>query len=347
MHGFPVPGRAGKLARHAEDLGFDGLLLADSQNLVGDPFTELGVAAGVTSRLGLGTGVVNLVTRHPAVIAAAIASVQVESRGRAVLGVGRGDSSLAQLGLAAPSTARLGELVQQVRGYLNGAEVRAGAGTSRIGWIGETGMPAVPVEVAATGPRTIGLAATAADRLMLTVGAEPERVARAISIARRARAQAGLDPAGLRIGAYLNIACHQDTSVACGLVRGSVAVFARFSAMAGGAPPGFSGSDASVIAGLSASYDEARHGLSAAAHAAALDDAFVARFAVAGPPAECIARLRQLIGLGLDRIVFVPGSRDSDPELLASTNELFAWEVLPALQEPRPGVSPAARADAR
>lgn len=48
MHGFPVPGRAGKLARHAEDLGFDGLLLADSQNLVGDPFTELGVAAGVT-----------------------------------------------------------------------------------------------------------------------------------------------------------------------------------------------------------------------------------------------------------------------------------------------------------
>ena len=102
MHGFPVPGRTAHLARQAEDLGFDGLLLADSQNLVGDPFVELGVAAGATSRIGLGTGIVNLVTRHPAVVAAAITSVQVESGGRAVLGVGRGDSSLAQLGLAPP-----------------------------------------------------------------------------------------------------------------------------------------------------------------------------------------------------------------------------------------------------
>ena len=79
MHGFPVPGRTAHLARQAEDLGFDGLLLADSQNLVGDPFVELGVAAGATSRIGLGTGIVNLVTRHPAVVAAAITSVQVES----------------------------------------------------------------------------------------------------------------------------------------------------------------------------------------------------------------------------------------------------------------------------
>ena len=69
------------LARLAEESGFDGLLLADSQNLVGDPFVELGVAAGVTHRIGLGTGIVNLVTRHPAVVAAAIASVQVESGG--------------------------------------------------------------------------------------------------------------------------------------------------------------------------------------------------------------------------------------------------------------------------
>jgi len=167
-------------------------------------------------------------------------------------------------------------------------------------------------------------------------------VARAVSIARRARAQAGLEPDALRIGAYLNIACHQDTSVACSLVRGSVAIFAHFSAMAGSTAAGFSGSDASVIAGLSTAYDEAQHGLGTAAHAAALDDAFVTRFAVAGPPADCIARLRQLVLLGLDRIVFVPGSRDTDPRLLASTNELFAREVMPALQERQPGVSPAA-----
>jgi 5,10-methylenetetrahydromethanopterin reductase len=55
MHGFPVPGQTQRLAVRAEELGFDGLLLADSQNLVGDPFVELGLLTSVTSRLGLGT----------------------------------------------------------------------------------------------------------------------------------------------------------------------------------------------------------------------------------------------------------------------------------------------------
>ena len=232
-HGFPVPGRTAGLARQAEESGFAGLLLADSQNLVGDPFVELGVAARVTSRIGLGTGIVNLVTRHPAVIAAAIASVQVESGGRAVLGVGRGDSSLAQMGLAAPPAARLADLVTQVRGYLRGEEVTAGGTASRIGWIAQTGLPAVPVEVAATGPRTIGMAATLADRVMVTVGADPSRVAWAVGVARQARAAAGLDPAGLRIGAFVNVACDPDVAAACALVRGSAAIFAHFCSMPG------------------------------------------------------------------------------------------------------------------
>ena len=336
MHGFPVPGRNADLARQAEDLGFDGLLLADSQNLVGDPFVALGVAAGVTSRIGLGTGVVNLVTRHPAVVAAAITSVQVESGGRAVLGVGRGDSSLAQLGLVPPPAARLRNLVTQVRGYLGGEAVTADGSTSRIGWIAETGLPAVPVEVAATGPRTIAFAATLADRVMFTGGAEPSRVAWAVGLARRARAAAGLDPGGLRIGAYLNVGCDPNLAAACGLVRGSTAIFAHFSSMSEAGADGFSPQDEATVRQVGTVYDEARHGLSHAAHTAVLDDAFVTRFAVVGSPERCLARLRQLIALGLDRIVVVPGSRDADPAHLVRSNERFAAEVLPALKESWP-----------
>jgi 5,10-methylenetetrahydromethanopterin reductase len=342
-HGFPVPGRTAGLAREAEESGFDGLLLADSQNLVGDPFVELAVAAGVTSRIGLGTGIVNLVTRHPAVVAAAIATVQVESGGRAVLGVGRGDSSLAQIGLAAPPAARLRDLVAQVRGYLRGEQVTAGGTASRIGWITQTGLPAVPVEVAATGPRTIAFAAVLADRVMLTVGAEPSRVAWAAGVARQARAAAGLDPAGLRLGAFVNVACDPDLTAACDLVRGSAAIFAHFCSMPGTSPAGFSGPDAATIGKVGAAYDEARHGLSHAAHTAVLDDSFISRFAVAGPPEQCVARLRELIALGLDRLVVVPGSRDADPAALARSNELFAREVLPALTRTRRAAQPAGR----
>jgi len=53
---------------------------------------------------------------------------------------------------------------------------------------------------------------------------------------------------------------------------------------------------------------------------------------VLGPPQRCADRLRELVALGLDRIVVVPGSRDSDPALLDATNTSLAREVLPALR---------------
>jgi 5,10-methylenetetrahydromethanopterin reductase len=332
LHGFPVPGGCVATAAQAERLGFDGLLLADSQNLVGDVFVELGVLTRVTGRLGLGTGVINPITRHPAVAAAAIASVQLESGGRAVLGVGRGDSSLAQLGLARPSTARLREFVSQVRGFLRGETVSVDGRASRIGWITDRAISPVPVELAATGPATIAAAAVAADRVMLTVGADPARVAWGIEAARQARVAAGLDPAALRVGAYVNLGCHPDPAVARSLVRGSAAIFAHFSAMSAAAGTALDRDDAAVIEQVGRRYEQARHGLSDAAHTGSLDDDFVDRFAVAGPAAQCAARLRGLFELGLDRVVVVPGSRDSDPDLLTYSNELFAREALPELR---------------
>ncbi|MCW2525227.1 MAG: hypothetical protein JWM76_87 [Pseudonocardiales bacterium] len=332
MHLFPVPRMCASAAARAEELGFDGVLLADSQNLVGDPFVELGVLARETTRLGLGTGIVNPVTRHPAVIAAAIASVHAESGGRAVLGMGRGDSSLAQLGLPTSTGQRFEQVVGQVRGYLNGHEVNVDGATSRIGWIAEEPLPPVAVEVAATGPRTIGFAAVHADRVMLTVGAEVDRIAWGIESARSARVTAGLDPVTLKVGAYLNVGCHDDVAVAAQLVRGSAAVFAHFSSLSRAAGSALKPADAAVVDQLGTSYDEARHGLGTAGHVSALDDKFVDRFAVIGSPRRCTARLRELLGLGLDRIVVVAGSRDTDPTLLEETNARFGTEVLPGLR---------------
>ena len=193
-------------------------------------------------------------------------------------------------------------------------------------------MSPVPVELAATGPATIAAAAIAADRVMLTVGADPARVAWGIQTARRARTAAGLDPATLRVGACVNVGCHPDRAVARAMVRGSTAVFAHFSAMSAGAGAALGRDDAAVIGRVGRRYDEARHGLSDAAHVASLDDEFVDRFAVVGPAAQCQARLHRLFELGLDRVVVVPGSRDTDPELLTYGNELLAHEVLPQLR---------------
>lgn len=101
--GVASPRGVMRVAQHAEAAGWDGLCVVDSQNLSGDAYVALAMAATVTQRIGLGTGVTNSITRQAAVTASAIASVQRISNGRAVLGIGRGDSALAHLGAPLPS----------------------------------------------------------------------------------------------------------------------------------------------------------------------------------------------------------------------------------------------------
>ena len=89
----------------AEELGYDSVWLGDSQLIWRELYVLLGAAATTTARVALGVGV-EPVTRHLAVTASAIATMQELSRGRAILGVGVGDSAVHTAGLA-PVTADL------------------------------------------------------------------------------------------------------------------------------------------------------------------------------------------------------------------------------------------------
>ncbi len=325
LHAFAFPHRVAETARWAEERGFDGMLVADSQNLNADVWIELALAAAATSRLRLGPGVTNPATRHPAVTASAAATLQEESGGRAVLGLGRGDSALARIGREPVPVAELERALAVVQGFLSGESVELDDGPSEIGWIAASPQPKVPVMVAATGPHVIAVAARRAERVDFTVGAEPDRLAWAVGGARSA-AVAG-EPS---LGAFVNIGVHGDRAVARDLVRGSTAIFARF-ATEGAPADGLSEVTRSGIERLGADYDEARHGQAGAAHARGLEDGFIDRFAVVGTPDEVVERLRAIEATGIERVVAVPGSLDADPDLLAESNELFAAEVLPRI----------------
>ena len=327
LHGFPIPGRTVELAVEAERWGFDGLLLADSENLVGDPYVELALASRSTERLRLGPAVTNPLTRHPAVTAAAIATLQVESQGRAVIVFGRGDSAVLQLGMRPATTAQLEQGLTQLQGFLRGGEVELGEGRqARMAWVATLHPSTVPIDVAATGSQTIALGARLAERVTFTVGSDPRRVSWAVEEARRAAASRE----GLSLGAFVNFAVHPDIAVARNLVRGSVAIFAHF--VSEGPLDVLPEEDREVVQRLGAAYEERSHGLSTAEHATLLPDSFVDRFAVVGSAEQCIERLRGLLQLGLERLVMVPGSRDADPALVAESNARFASEVLPALR---------------
>ncbi|MGI8585496.1 MAG: LLM class flavin-dependent oxidoreductase [Thermoleophilaceae bacterium] len=327
MHTFAFPHRVAERARQVEDWGFAGLLVADSQNLNAELWVELALAAAATERIGLGPGVTNPVTRHPAVTASAAATLQAESGGRAVLGLGRGDSALTQLGGRPASSAALERALAAIQGYLRGEDVTLDDFTSRIAWLTEEGWPKVPVAVAATGPHVIAAAARHAERIDFTVGAEPDRLRWAVTTA--------LDAAEgreLSLGAYLNVAVHPNRARARDLVRGSTAIFARF-ATEGAPADGLSAVTREGIDRLAAGYDESRHGQADAPHARQLEDDFVDRFALVGPPEEVVERLTELAALGIERVVVVPGSLDADPGAVGEANACFAERVLPHLAD--------------
>ncbi len=330
-HGFPVPGAVAALARRTEADGWDGLMLADSQNLVGDPYVELALAARETERIRLGTGVTNPLTRHPAVTACAIATVHAESGGRAVLGIARGDSALAQIGLRPAPVAVFEAYLARLRGFLAGEPVDLDGASSRIAWIPRLGLPPVPVDAAASGPRTLAAAARHADRVTLTVGADEGRLRAGIAAARRSRAAAGGDPATLRVGAFLNVVAHPDPRTAIALARPNTSIFAHFLSRAAAAAGQVAPEQRAELDRLRRGYEEAAHGRSEGSNAAILSDDFVRRFAVAGRPAQVASRLRDLVAAGLDHVVVSGVARDADPRLAREAERVMAQEVLPAI----------------
>jgi F420-dependent oxidoreductase-like protein len=87
-----------QIARHAEDLGFDGFFRSDHFLAFGgtglpgptDSWVTLGALAVQTSRIKLGTLVTSATFRYPGVLAISVAQVDQMSGGRVELGLGAG-----------------------------------------------------------------------------------------------------------------------------------------------------------------------------------------------------------------------------------------------------------------
>jgi len=74
-----------RVARAAEEIGFDGLWIGETQH---DPFLPLALVAEHTSRIGLGTSIAVAFPRSPTVLAHIAWDLQRASRGRFILGLG-------------------------------------------------------------------------------------------------------------------------------------------------------------------------------------------------------------------------------------------------------------------
>jgi 5,10-methylenetetrahydromethanopterin reductase len=348
--GIGVPGYAAQRARRVEAEGWTGMGIVDSQCLSGDPYIAAALAGAATTTLKLATAVTNTVTRHPAVAATAAASVQAEIGGRFVLGIGRGDSALAYLGLAPAPPAQFERHLRRLQGYLRREEVPfdletdavnglrsseslhldGGPSVSRLRWLRDE-QPKVPVDVAASGPRVIEIAARLADAITFAVGVDPLRLGWAIDHARSSRAAAGLDPDTLGLGSYIPLLVHDDRSTARELISGSVGSFARFSVMHGTVAGPVAESQRSTLTAVHRAYDMNAHFTHGSPQAQALTDEVIDAFAIAGPASYCIERLTELREMGLRRFYLTGPGRGADREAAEASHRRVVEQILPAI----------------
>jgi len=232
--GFYPPFQGASIAKASEEMGFDVQMFSENHARVPDAFGEMRDAARATQRIKLLCGPMNFVTRDPGVMASGIVPVQVVSEGRAVCGVASGDSAVAAAGRRPQRVSALARDLASLRSYLHGEQVeRADGSHSRLEWAVGLAYPPVPIEMVCSGPKAIAVAAGLADRIGLSVGANPDRIAWALRIIDAALADAGRDRGAVRVGAFVPIAVTADRASGRSQIRTRVAGWAHMSSFRG------------------------------------------------------------------------------------------------------------------
>ena len=234
MGATPVPAtEIGRLAGALEESGWDGLAIGEAHGLLPDPYVLLGVAAGATTSLRLGTAVA-VPLRHPLLAADAMATVHAMSGGRSRFVLGRGDGAMKVLQREPMPVSAFEEYLRALMGYLHRREVEYDGAVSSMSRLDDIdpSLAVAPAEisVAATEPRMIAAAARWADGIDFSVGADVERLrSPSAFLARDACVSAGRDPSELNFGCFVQVAVTDGEDEMTEAVRGLIITHARFS----------------------------------------------------------------------------------------------------------------------
>jgi probable F420-dependent oxidoreductase len=210
----------------AERLGYDDAWSSESGGP--DGVSPLAAIAVRTSRLRLGTAILPIASRPPAVAAMTAASLHDLSNGRFVLGLGISTRHVVERWLGQPRDRpllRLREYLTIVRDLLDGRRVDFAGSTTAVQAfrLKTPPRPRVPVYVAALGPRACRLAGALADGVIFFLKT-PAGVKQAMEWVREGASEAGRDPAELECVLTLSVTAGTDFLE---VARASIASYAR------------------------------------------------------------------------------------------------------------------------
>lgn len=154
--------------RTAEDLGASLIGTGDSAPLFHDPFLLMNMIAERSHRAMLGTVMTVPGIRHPAVLAATLATLQEVSNGRAFLGIGTGNFGLTELKEAPWPLDRFVDYALAVRALARGDTAIYDGKELKLGWHAQP----VPLWMGADGQRALRAAGKVADGVIVNGAAE-------------------------------------------------------------------------------------------------------------------------------------------------------------------------------
>lgn len=322
--------RAVSLARLAERSGFSYGWVFDSHVLWKEPYVLLTLMAQNTERMRLGTCVTNPATREPSVTASTLAVLQLLSKGRMDLGIGRGDSARRVLGKAPTTLAILEEATRVIRDLCEGRDVIYEGTTLRLDWTDRTYR--LPVWIAGYGPKALELTGRVADGAIIQL-ADPSLVGWCVGLLRQGARGAGRDPRDIAVMAAAP-AHLGDRQRALDAVRWFPALVSnhvvdlvkRYGEQ--GLPP-----DLTAYVRDRPAYDYRHHAESGSSNAAFVDDESVERFCVIGDAGQHVAKLRRLAAVGVKQFNIYLMSGDEERIL-----ETYGRDIIPAMRDVAPAV---------
>lgn len=286
-------------AKAVEVGGYEVLGISDSQSLCRDVYVTLGLCAAGTERIRLGPRVITPRTRHPAVAASAAATLEELAPGRTLVGIGSGDSAVYNIGLTPAPLAELREYALTIRSLLTTGTADYHGRRARLTWA----RAAVPIFLAASGPKTLRLAGRIADGVVIRTGIAPDIVRDSIAQVHAGAGEAGRDPAAIDLWWWPDVNVAGSYREAVEEIKMSLAAagnhLTRFTTEGKHIPPDL----LPKLKLLGERYAFADHVRPDSANDRLIEelglvDYLADRFAAAGSPQDCIRKLERAIEAG-------------------------------------------------
>jgi 5,10-methylenetetrahydromethanopterin reductase len=287
-----------------------------------------------TRTIQVGTMVTDPYTRHPALTAMAMATLDEIAGGRAILGLGAGVAGFAEMQLARPKPAQaMREAIAVVRQLWRGDTVDYNGEVIALSHGRLDFRPvraSIPVYIASNGPMGLALAGEVADGAVMQSPVAPALVEWFLHQVQRGAQRAGRDPAAIDVVARLNLCIDEDARLAKDIMRPTIARtliaqqphFRTFVTAGLALPPRLQ----EMITSMGYTHDAAL----LAPVAALVPDTFVDAITLAGTVEDVATTVVRLAQQGVTHIMIYPVAPDGDIERIIRR---FAREVMPRVQE--------------